>query len=130
MVFDKLVGTWHSEDGKSFESWIKINDSLFESAVYSLKDKDTSWNETAKIYPENDHWVFENLVKGQNDGKAVRFTSTLLNESTVHFSNPAHDFPTDIHYDVPDNNNIKAYIVGPNQKGGKDTIPYNYKRYQ
>ena len=128
LVFDQLVGTWQSEDGKTFERWTKINDETYSSVVYSIKDNDTSWNEEGKVYPENKIWIFENLVKGQNSGKSIRFSSTLLNDKTVQFSNPAHDFPTDINYTLPDRNTINAFIVGPNSKGGKDTIPYNYKR--
>jgi hypothetical protein len=67
-------------------------------------------------------------VKSQNEGKAVKFTSTFLNETSVQFSNPVHDFPTDINYTVTDDNTLRAFIVGLNNKGGKDTIPFNYIR--
>ena len=67
-------------------------------------------------------------MKGQNDGKAIKFTSIILNEKTVQFSNPQHDFPTDINYTVADANTVNAFIIGPNNKGGKDTIPFNYTR--
>jgi len=80
------------------------------------------------IYQENDHWTFENTVKGQNNGNAVKFIATLFNETTVQFSNPQHDFPTDINYTVPDPDTVNAFIVGPNAKGGKDTIRFNYTR--
>ena len=128
LIFDKLVGTWKNDDGKSFEQWTKKENGTFEYLAYSIKGIDTSWNEYATIYPENSNWVFENTVKGQNDGKAVKFSSTLFNETTVQFSNPQHDFPTDINYTVPDANTVNAFIVGPNSKGGKDTIPFNYIR--
>lgn len=128
LVFDRLVGTWKSEDGKSFEQWIKNGNGTFQSRAFSIKEADTSWNEQATIYRENDNWVFENTVKGQNDGNAVKFTSTILTETTVQFSNPQHDFPTDINYTVPDVNTVNAFIIGPNNKGGRDTIPFNYTR--
>ena len=128
LVFDKLVGLWKSEDSRSFEQWDKNIDGSYQSRAYSIKGMDTSWNEKANIYPENDNWIFENTVKGQNDGKAVKFTSTILNEKTVQFSNPQHDFPTDVNYTVPDANTLNAFIIGPNNKGGKDTIPFNYTR--
>jgi hypothetical protein len=128
LVFDKLAGTWQSEDGKSFERWSKKEDGTFQSVAFSIKGSDPSWNENATIYTENNKWIFENKVKGQNDGKAVKFTSSLLNENTVQFSNPAHDFPTDVNYTVIDANTVHAFIIGPNNKGGKDTIPFNYTR--
>ena len=127
LVFDKLIGTW-TGDGKSYERWTKNADGTFRSVVFSVKGSDTSWNEEANIYPENNQWIFENLVKGQNEGKSIKFTSIFVEENSVQFSNPAHDFPTDVNYTVADNNTVHAFIVGPNNKGGKDTIPINYKR--
>jgi hypothetical protein len=127
-VFDKLVGTWQNKNATSFERWTKKIDGSFQSVVFSLKGKDTLWNEQASIYPESGHWIFENRVKDQNGGKAVRFTSSLINDNSVQFSNPTHDFPTDINYTIVDANTVHAFIVGPNDKGGKDTIPFNYTR--
>jgi hypothetical protein len=128
-IFDKLVGTWKKEDGNSFERWKKNDDGTYHVVAFSVKGTDTSWDENARVFPENNNWVFENTVRGQNDGKAVRFTSTQLDENSVQFSNPAHDFPTDINYTLPDANTVNAFIVGPNSKGGKDTIPFNYTRH-
>jgi hypothetical protein len=128
LVFDKLVGTWKSDDGKNFEKWEKNGDGSFRSAAFSVNGVDTSWNEQASIYKDNGNWVFENTVKGQNNGKAIKFTSSMLTDNSVQFSNPAHDFPTDINYTVPDDNILNAFIVGPNAKGGKDTITFNYTR--
>ncbi len=128
LVFDKMLGIWQSEDGNSFERWTKNDKGGYNSAAYSLKGADTSWNEQANIYLENSNWVFENTVNGQNAGKPVKFVSSILEVNSVQFSNPAHDFPTDINYTVADANTINAFIIGPNKNGGKDTIPFNYKR--
>ena len=130
LVFDKITGTWQNEDGKSFERWTKNADGTYATGTYSLNGTDTSWNEQGRVYPENGNWIFENTVNGQNAGKAVKFTSSVLNENAVQFSNPAHDFPTDINYTVADANTLRAFIVGPNEKGGKDTIPFNFTRKQ
>ena len=92
LVFDKLIGTWKSEDGKSFEQWTKNDNGTYHFRAFSVKGRDTSRNEEANIYREHDNWIFENTVRGQNDGKAVKFTSTILNEKTVQFINPQHNF--------------------------------------
>lgn len=128
LVFDMLAGTWKSEDGKTYEQWIKKPDGTFQSRVYNLNKFDTIVSEEAIIYPENGQWIFENKVKGQNDGQSIKFFSTQLTNHSVQFSNPAHDFPTDVNYTLPDNNTIRAFIIGPNKKGSKDTIPFNYSR--
>jgi hypothetical protein len=127
-VFDLLIGTWKTSDGKLFERWTKNDNGTYTSVVFSLKGSDTSWKERVNIYPENDKWVYENIVADQNAGQSVKFTSIFLTSNSVQFSNPAHDFPTDINYTLPDVNTVNAFIVGPDNKGGKDTIPFNYTR--
>lgn len=127
-VLDKLVGTWQSKNGKNFETWTKAGNGNYAAAAYSVRGKDTSWNEQASIYPKDNNWVFENTVRGQNDGKTITFTSSLINENSIQFSNPEHDFPTDVNYTIADENTLHAFIIGPNSKGGKDTIPFNYTR--
>ena len=128
LVFDKLVGLWRSEDGKSFEQWTKNADGTFRSRVFSIIGADTSINEEANIYKDNEKWIFENRVNGQNDGKAVKFVSSILTDNSVQFSNPNHDFPTDINYTVSNANELNAFIIGPNKNGGRDTIPFKSTR--
>jgi hypothetical protein len=128
-VFEKLLGTWQLEDGKTYERWKRNDDGTYRSDVYKLKGADTSWNERAHIYPENGQWIFENRINGQNDDKSVKFTSSKLTDNSVQFSNPAHDFPTDVNYTISDQNTVNAFIVGANARGGKDTIPYKSKRF-
>ena len=127
-VFDKLSGAWQSDDGKNFERWTKNDNGTYQYAGFSIKGNDTSWNEQANIYRENNNWVFENTVKEQNNGKSVKFISSILNENNFQFSNPSHDFPTDISYTKVDANTLHAFIAGPGKKGGKDTIHFNFTR--
>lgn len=126
--FDKLLGTWQSEDGKSFEQWTKNDDSHYQSTSFSLNGKDTIVDESVKVYFEKGNWIYEATVKGQNEGKAVKFISSSLDETGVQFSNPAHDFPTDVNYTMTGVNTMHAFITGPNNRGGNDTVPYNYRR--
>lgn len=128
-VLDKLTGTWKSEDGQSFERWTKDSDSTYRSEVYMLKGNDTVYTERASVFREKDRWIFENLVSGQNDGQKVRFTSGKeAGQDEIVFRNPLHDFPNEIHYTLPDDRTVHAYITGKNQNGGTDTIPFNYSR--
>lgn len=128
LVFDKMLGIWKNANGRSFEQWTKTGQGYYESRVFAVKGTDTVVREEAKVYKENEKWVFETLVRGQNNGQSVKFTSTVFTSSVVQFSNPAHDFPTDINYSISDQNTLKAFIVGPNAKGGRDTIPFSYSR--
>jgi hypothetical protein len=128
LVFDKFIGTWQIPAMKSFERWTKKEDGSFISAGFTTNGNDTSWNENARIYLKANKWVFENTIKDQNDGRAISFISSSLTDSSVQFSNPDHDFPTDIHYSLIDSDRIHAFIFGPNDKGGKDTLHFEFTR--
>ena len=128
LVFEKIAGTWLNEDAKTFERWSNQGKGVYHADVYKLNGADTIWTENARIFQENGYWIFENKVAGQNAGKAVSFRSTLLNDSSVTFSNPEHDFPTDINYTVINLIRLSAYIKGPGDSGQIVTIPYQYSR--
>lgn len=130
LLFEKLTGTWHNMDCSGFEKWQKNSDGTFQSAAYSIKGTDTTLNEEAKIYMENDKWVYEVTMAGQKDPKSVKFISVSLTETGVQFNNPTHDFPNDIAYNLESTNTLNAFIVGRNNKGGVDTIPFSFKRMQ
>jgi hypothetical protein len=127
-VFEKLLGTWQSEHGKNFERWTKTSDHSYHSSVFRVKGADTTWIEQANIYKANNNWVFDNKVSNQNNEQAIKFVAASVSPTAVQFSNPAHDFPTDVCYTLPDPGTLHAFIIGPNGKGGKDTIHFNYKR--
>jgi hypothetical protein len=128
LVFDKFIGTWQIPAVNGFERWTKNEDGSFTTTGFNINGNDTSWNENGRVYTEAGKWVFENTIKNQNDGRAVKFICSQLTDSTVQFSNPAHDFPTDINYSFVDNNRLHAFICGPNDKGGKDTMHFEFTK--
>lgn len=128
ILFDRLIGLWKNEDGKSYERWTKNVDGSYLSVGFQVKDADTVYAERVYVHRENGQWTSENTVLEQNEGKAVKFTVTKLTQDEAHFNNPTHDFPTDIHYYLADENTIHAFIAGPNQSGSRDTIPFNFMR--
>lgn len=127
-VIEWLPGTWASDDNISFEQWTKENDSSFRSKGFVAQSGDTSWKESGRLFKEDATWIFENTVKDQNAGKPIRFKAIRLDKHSIQFSNPEHDFPTDINYTLPDSNTMNAFIFGPGKNGRKDTIPFNFKR--
>ena len=128
MLFDRLTGTWQHSNGRSFERWTNESVGRYRAVVFSVKGSDTSWNEQADIYNEQGKWVFENTVQGQNDGRSIKFIESGISDTHVQFSNPAHDFPTDVNYRLVDANTLEAFIIGPGDNGNKDTIRFHYKR--
>jgi hypothetical protein len=117
-------GTWKLTTDNQYERWVKNDDGSFSSTVFSPNGKDSTVSEKVKVYKKGDAWCFETLVSGQNKGKSVVFTSTVLNDSTMQFENPTHDFPTIINYSLVSENHLRAFIAGKT-----DTIYFNYTRY-
>jgi hypothetical protein len=129
-IFEQMVGTWQNDETRSIERWSKMDNGSYKTESFKVIGSDTTWIETGTVYPESTNWVFENTVVGQNDGKAVKFTTSSISGTSVQFSNPAHDFPTDVNYTMTDPKKVHAFIVGPNEKGGKDTIHFNFTKIQ
>ena len=123
LIFDKLIGTWQLTGEDQFEQWRKNDDGSYSSRAFSVINNDTLTMEEVKIISEAGKWNFITLVKGQNKGKAVTFTSTVLQDTLVQFENPAHDFPRMINYRLATANNMQAFIGGTT-----DTIYFNFTR--
>jgi hypothetical protein len=115
---DWLLGKWGntSSDGELTESWQKANDSVYNGESYFISGKDTLFSETIVISDVNGKMVYTPTVKGQNDEKPVRFDMTSINDSTIVFGNPAHDYPTKIVYNKISTDSLVAEISGM-QKG-------------
>ena len=123
LVFDKLVGTWKLGEEEQFEQWSKKEDGSYSSRTFAVAGTDTNVMEEVKIINEAGKWNFVTQVKGQNKGKSITFTSTVLMDTLVQFENPAHDFPRMVNYRLASNNVLQAFIAGTT-----DTIYFNYSR--
>ncbi len=123
LIFDKLIGTWQLAGEDQFEQWRKNPDGSYSSQAFSVTNKDTVVMEDVNIVNEQGKWNFITLVKGQNKGKAVTFTSTILEDTLVQFENPAHDFPRMVNYRLASQDNLQAFIGG-----ATDTIYFNFTR--
>ena len=122
-VFDRLIGTWRLAEEEQFERWIRNEDGSYSSRMYSVEGSDTTILEEVNIVKDGDKWNFITLVKGQNKGKAVTFTSSILKDTIVQFENPSHDFPRIINYRIESDHNMQAFIAGTN-----DTIYFNFSK--
>jgi hypothetical protein len=122
-VFDRMVGTWRLGEEEQFERWSGNEDGSYSSRMYSVAGADTTILEDVKVVKDGDKWNFITLVKGQNKGKAITFTSTILKDTIVQFENPSHDFPRIINYRLESEHNMQAFIAGTS-----DTIYFNFSR--
>jgi hypothetical protein len=125
LIFDKLIGVWEIENEQAYERWSKNPDGTYTSVMFTYQAADTNFSEKVKVYKAQNNWIFETLVKGQNGGQPVKFTSTQLSNTEVTFENQAHDFPKIIHYSIESATLLRAFIAG-----GTDTVRFNFARAQ
>lgn len=119
-----LLGTWQRTDGKpgveAFETWIKISDHVYEGKGVTRKGNDTVFVENLKILIRDDQAFYVATVS--HNAAPVYFKITQASQTGFTSSNPEHDFPKEIKYQLI-NNKIKATIAG----NGK-SIEFNFKR--
>ena len=125
--FDQFIGTWLNTSFGNFEEWKTAGTDQYAVRSYGVNGADTVVQERVKVFKEAGNWVYEVTVIGQNNNQPVRFTSNAVSANQVNFSNPAHDFPTDINYAI-EGNALKAFIAGPGKNGEQKTIPIAFER--
>jgi hypothetical protein len=126
LIFHKLIGSWQRTNGKYLEKWEKNTDGNFFSISYRINGADTTLEEEVTTTWKGNRWLY--AVKGAGNAKIVKCSPVEVTPNKAHFANPAHDFPTDIVYELIDPTQLRAYIVGLNKKGGKDTVWFNFTR--
>lgn len=98
--FDWLRGKWirlNDKDGKqTFETWEKKANSEYNGFAYTMKDRDTIWQETIQLMRTNDQWSFN--VTGKGEPKPTKFKVTTQKERKFICENQANEFPKVIEY--------------------------------
>lgn len=104
-----LAGTWHIEEAGSFEQWSWSADRTeLEGMGYRYVEGERIQSEGLRIVCTADGCVYIADVPA-NEGP-VKFAITEVGEKGFKASNPDHDFPTFIHYDLQDNGSIVATV--------------------
>ena len=104
-----LVGTWQIEEAGSFEQWSWSADrSQLEGLGYRYVEGERIQSEGLKIVCDADGCAYIADVPS-NDGP-VRFAITEMGEKGFKASNPDHDFPTFIYYDLQDDGSLIATV--------------------
>ena len=121
---DWLLGNWirtnEKEDRETYESWIKINEQEYEGISFTIKNKDTIWQENVSLKQNKGNWSFVVLPKGEVN-KTI-FKVTKFDSITLICENQENEFPKIIKY-FKDGNKIKATI-----EGGELKIPFEFEK--
>lgn len=114
-----LIGTWENKTSKGslFENWSVVTNHEWQGKSYVIKDRDTIVFETINLLERNDSLFYIPVVRDQNKGLPVQFSSALITEREVVFENLVHDYPQRIRYTKITADSIVAEISG--DKNGK-----------
>lgn len=97
--FDYLIGDWERTNEKegniTFEHWKAINSNQLKGHGYTLKAKDTVFNERMTLHKKNEVWTLS--VVGPNEEPTL-FKVTSKEENSFIAQNPENEFPKEIKY--------------------------------
>lgn len=92
-----LEGTWKIENQEAYERWDRLDDRHFKGIAYLQKEGEVYLTEYLDLKDDEGVIVYEASVPGHNEGRGIPFIMEM-NDQTVLFKNPAHDFPKQIAY--------------------------------
>lgn len=122
--FDWLLGDWerlHEKEGKrTFEFWKKINTNEYAGIGFTMKDKDTIWQETMRLVDTDGNWNL--LVKAPEDSKPTLFKMTNHNDNEFTCENKEIEFPNKIKY-WKNGNKMNALVSNAEME-----IPFEFEK--
>jgi hypothetical protein len=124
-------GTWVMKTKKGFicEQWQKVSNAEMHNRGFRITGKDTVEVEKIQLIEKGDEVYYISTVKGQNEGKPVTFRLADVKGHQFTFSNPKHDYPQFIVYDIVSKDSIHAWVDGID-KGKSLKIDFYYRRKQ
>lgn len=128
--FSPIEGTWSVETrrGMVYESWKKVNDTLYTGTNYLVRQSDTVLLETIELVKRNNEIYYIVTTQFQNDKQPIPFKLIKTEGDTYTFENPDHDFPQRIIYTIKaGSNDMPARIEGMN-KGNPASADFPYKK--
>lgn len=98
--FDWLLGKWErlneDEDKKTFENWLKVNDSEYVGIGFTMQNADTIKQERMQLVNKEGKWDLK--VKTPDEKDFITFEMTNLSENEFICENTEIDFPNKIKY--------------------------------
>lgn len=113
--FNWIIGTWRMpvKNGFLFEKWAKLNDSVFQSKAYRVKNSgDSVMMESVKIEYKNRSYYYTSTVPDQNNQLPVPFKITSFTKTGFVAENTEHDYPQRISYELKTDGSLYAFTDG------------------
>lgn len=121
-------GTWvmQTKKGTLCEEWQRTHNTLLTSRAYKTEGKDTTMMERVQLSMRGTDVYYTSTVADQNGSKPVPFKLVSANDNVFIFSNPDHDYPQRIGYQIVSKDSLHAWIDGKyNGKDVKRDFYYN-----
>lgn len=122
--FDWLLGDWErlgeKEGKRTFEKWQKINANEYSGIGFTMKDKDTVWQETMKLVDTNGTWNL--VVKAPDEIKPTLFKMTNHTDNEFTCENHEIEFPNKIKY-WKNGDKMNALVSNPEME-----IPFEFEK--
>jgi len=112
-------GSWQMKTKKGIlgERWKQVSENDMRSQGFKISGTDTTMLETVSLIQKGGNIYYISTVKDENEGKSVPFKLTKSTNNQFVFSNPEHDFPQQIGYEIVAKDSLHAWIDG--QYNGK-----------
>ena len=95
-AFDWLEGCWANADESAREVWVIDSDQSLIGFGVAINDNKVGSYELMSIrQSEGGSWIYTAHPSGQ---ASASFLATQINENSVVFANPDHDYPQEIRY--------------------------------
>lgn len=124
-----LEGEWNTgnEAGFAGEFWNIENDTLLRGQGLVLIGNTKHVMEEISIYTSNGALYYGARVADQNEGKAILFKASYINNGHLVFENPGHDFPTRIVYKLASQDTLEVNISGRDAEDNRIITMYKYE---
>lgn len=110
--FNWLLGDWEriNNEGKekTFENWIKLNDTLYTGFGFTLSEVDTVFKENLSLFKLDKAWIFQ--VDGVNETPVDFILQQTLERGFIAI-NEQNPFPKSIFYQLKEDENLQAVIA-------------------
>jgi hypothetical protein len=121
-----LAGNWlQVKNGvRTIERWRKASDSLFIGISCDIKNNDTLFEETMRVFPRKGKWILEVRLNGASE--TVEFAEDQAAERFMVFANPKNKYPQKIGYRQDNPETLSAMLTGV-EKGHfrKELVTYS-----
>ena len=122
--FDWLVGKWRrtneTQDKKTFEYWVKINDAEYAGLAFTLHNNDTINQEKMALLKSDGNWQLK--VKTPDEKDFIAFEMTMQKDGLFECNNDSLPFPKKITY-WREGEKLRANVAGDSLQ-----IPFEFSK--